>query len=239
MKYLFEIEGKLSEAVKTVLDKQDEAMNIARETRKLEGKPGYTPVKGVDYFDGQNYVALTEQDKKDIASKVVVPVVDKVIERTVEVIREQPIIKETPIDKAVWVSHEHLHSLMEESRADMDSIKKLTEGEGFVAKVMKVVLESIPIRTLQHQVSFLVNRVGDLKNQLDRISNITGGSGFNVETPAGTVDGSNVTFTVSNTPKAVIIDGLYKVEGFGYTYSGGTITVDSDAPPMVYIRSTY
>ena len=62
---------------------------------------------------------------------------------------------------------------------------------------------------------------------------------LNVETPVGTVDGSNVTFTVSNEPKYVIVDGLTRFVGFGYTYAGGTITVDALAPPVEHIRSIY
>lgn len=34
------------------------------------GKDGYTPVKGVDYFDGKDYV-LTEADKQEIANIVI------------------------------------------------------------------------------------------------------------------------------------------------------------------------
>ena len=36
------------------------------------GKDGYTPVKGIDYFDGKDYV-LTQADKQDIANMIDVP----------------------------------------------------------------------------------------------------------------------------------------------------------------------
>lgn len=62
---------------------------------------------------------------------------------------------------------------------------------------------------------------------------------LNVETPTGTVNGVNVTFTVLNTPKIVIIDGLCRFSGLGYTYASGTITVDSLIPPISFIRSIY
>lgn len=61
-------------------------------TEELKGDDGYTPEKDKDYFDGKDYV-LTEEDKKDIASKIEVPIVEKIIEK-VEVIKEQPIIVE-------------------------------------------------------------------------------------------------------------------------------------------------
>lgn len=69
----------------------------------------------------------------------------------------------------------------------------------------------------------------------------TGGSGggVNVEEPVGVVDGSNGTFTVSNTPKYIVTDGTTRFEGAGYSYSAGTITVDALVVPWAYIRSIY
>lgn len=70
------------------------------------GKDGYTPIKGKDYFDGdkgdpgKDYI-LTDKDKKDIASKIEVPVVEKIIEK-VETIIEKPIT----IDKTKTVIKE-------------------------------------------------------------------------------------------------------------------------------------
>lgn len=59
------------------------------------------------------------------------------------------------------------------------------------------------------------------------------------ETPTGTVNGVNTTFTTTNTPLFVIIDGMMRVSGQGYTYSSPTITVDALTPPTQYIRSFY
>jgi hypothetical protein len=78
--------------------------------------------------------------------------------------------------------------------------------------------------------------VGDVANvNLDSSDS----TGINIGTPVGTVDGSNTTFTVTHTPVAVIVDGMYRVAGFGYTYSAGTITVDPLAPPVQFIRYLY
>ncbi len=75
-------------------------------------KDGYTPIKDVDYFDGEtpsneklselikplipvikdgNDYVLTDEDKMEIALGINVPIVEKVIEK-VEVIRETPIV---------------------------------------------------------------------------------------------------------------------------------------------------
>lgn len=89
--------GELEERVDTVLTTAEEAIQVARETKKMKGDDGYTPVKGKDYFDGEDYV-LTAQDKKEIAGAITVPVVERVIEKTV--VREVPgetIIREIPI----------------------------------------------------------------------------------------------------------------------------------------------
>lgn len=49
------------------------------------------------------------------------------------------------------------------------------------------------------------------------------------ETPSGTVNGSNVTFTLANTPHEsesvdVFVDGLKMRSGVDYTFTGVTIT---------------
>jgi hypothetical protein len=52
---------------------------------------------------------------------------------------------------------------------------------------------------------------------------------FEQETPTGTVDGSNDTFTLSSTPHSnksvsVFLNGLMLRQGIHYTVSGSTIT---------------
>ncbi len=60
-----------------------------------------------------------------------------------------------------------------------------------------------------------------------------------IETPTGTIDGSNTAFTVVNTPIYVVVDGLQRFQGTGYTYSAPTITIINGAPPVEEIRSFY
>lgn len=66
---------------------------------------------------------------------------------------------------------------------------------------------------------------------------LPGGTGLQSETPTGTVNGSNVTFTTTNTPKFVIADGNIYVSGFGYQFAAGTITMD--IAPIRWIRDLY
>jgi len=93
--------NKIDEEINSVYLELEDAIStateIALETKKMPGEAGYTPIKGIDYEDGHDYV-LTKIDKNEIASKIKVPVVEKVIEKT-EVIHEQPIVREKEIIK--------------------------------------------------------------------------------------------------------------------------------------------
>lgn len=74
-----------------------------------------------------------------------------------------------------------------------------------------------------------------------------GGSTLTQETPTGTVNSSNNVFTVLNTPIFIVVDGMTRplvnnindINGNGFTYSAGTITVNSLVPPTSFIRSYY
>lgn len=65
------------------------------------------------------------------------------------------------------------------------------------------------------------------------------GTGLSVETPTGTVDDSNTSFTVANTPKYIVVNGAQYFSGAGYTYLAGTITLDNPVGTGGFIRSIY
>lgn len=67
----------------------------------------------------------------------------------------------------------------------------------------------------------------------------SGGSGATMEVPTGAVDSSNTVFTVIHAPLYIIVDGLVRREGKGYSYAAGTITVDPLQPPTFDIFSFY
>ena len=58
-----------------------------------------------------------------------------------------------------------------------------------------------------------------------------------VETPSGTVNGINTSFTVLHTPQFIVQDGVTYFDGEGFTLSGLNIT--TDFPPVGFIRSFY
>jgi hypothetical protein len=65
--------------------------------------------------------------------------------------------------------------------------------------------------------------------------NATAGGGATIETPTGTVNGSNATFTVSDAPQYVVADGITYFDGAGYTY--GALSITMDVAPSQYIRA--
>ena len=56
-----------------------------------------------------------------------------------------------------------------------------------------------------------------------------------VTTPTGTVNGSNVTFTVTAEPLWIVADGATYFDGAGYTYAALTVTMD--LAPSIFIRA--
>lgn len=63
----------------------------------------------------------------------------------------------------------------------------------------------------------------------------SGGSGVSVETPVGTVNALNATFTPSAEPLWMVGDGITYLAGAGYTWTGTDINMD--VPPSQYIRA--
>lgn len=66
-----------------------------------------------------------------------------------------------------------------------------------------------------------------------------GGGSINVETPTGTVDDSNVNFTVLNDPLYIVVNGAQYFESAGYSYSGGAITLSNPVGTGGFIRSIF
>ena len=62
-----------------------------------------------------------------------------------------------------------------------------------------------------------------------------GGGSTTVETPTGTVNSSNVSFTVTATPKFIVADNTTYFEGFGYSLAGLNVTME--LAPNNFIRA--
>jgi len=119
-----ELKKKLDEELLYEVDEEKIAENI------LSKVP--IPKDGEDGKDGKDYI-LTEKDKKEIASSIKVPIVEKVIEKT-EVIKEQPIItneiKEVAIadtGEEIVLKINDIESLDDDYKIDAKHIKNLKQ----------------------------------------------------------------------------------------------------------------
>jgi hypothetical protein len=118
-----------------------------------KGDDGYSPIKNKDYFDGKDYI-LTEKDKKEIATKIKVPVVEKVVEKT-EVIKEQPIITNEIKEVAVTEDREQIVEKLNKGKEDDLKIEaKQVSG-----------LDKMHTDTLNRAVSILDQRTQFLINK--------------------------------------------------------------------------
>ena len=87
--------------------------------------------------------------------------------------------------------------------------------------------------TLIGLVATLANPIGSGGS----IFGITSSSSGGFEIPVGTINGSNKVFTVSHTPKYIIVDGVTYFENYGYTLS--TLTITTDIAPVGFIKSNF
>lgn len=91
-----------------------------------------------------------------------------------------------------------------------------------------------------------INFTGNVEVTDDGFGNITvdilgggGGATLAFETPDGTIDGSNDTFTVTHTPLYIVLNGSTYFEDDGYTLSGVTITMLVVPETGSTLRSAY
>lgn len=127
-----------------------------------------------------------------------------------------------------------LELLKGDERLDISAIKGIKKSHTKLSDD----LINRAISIVDNRTSFLINKVNELQTQINNFSGGGGGS-FAIEEPTGVVDGSNTVFTVTNTPKAIVVDGLMKFETLAYTYVAPTITITDGVAPWANIRSLY
>ena len=174
-----------------------------------------TPKKGVHYNDGKDYI-LTEKDKIEIAKKIDVPIVEKVLER-VEIVKEVS----KPVDISMIAGAVSKKELEEKH-------KKILDGMALVDGRIKLIDQRWRGGG-QAKVYHDTTLSGD-GTPSNPLSVIGGGGGVSVLTISGTVDDSNVTLTAVQEPSLLVINGsLYQKTGGSITwsYSSGTITLSS------------
>lgn len=217
-KYLFDIEDQipaLTELVERM--KGDPGKDGATPVKGIDyndGQDGYTPIKGIDYEDGHDYV-LTEIDKKEIASKIKVPIVEKIIERT-EVIREQPIIKET-INKTTIENPVTVNQIVEKLNTVYDEVDPhMIKGWADLERMIRI-NANIP---KDFDVRIGVSKT-EIKGVMDRVAALESGS--TISGVSSIIAGTNITIDPVGGTGAVTINSTGGSGGSGYEPATGAV----------------
>lgn len=161
------------------------------------------PVPGKDGNDGTDYV-LTEEDKKNIAKKIKVPIVEKVIEKR-EIVKEKPIVTEI-----------------------IQKIENETTGKEIVEKVNALPIEP----SFQIDVSHIKGLEAESdKRKGTKLSGIArGGLKLIWNTVLdGTVNGVNTVFTIpTSLPSPVDNKYLVSARGVMKDVDGGDFTISNN-----------
>lgn len=142
-------------------------------------------------------------------------------------------------------TRDSLESLVGNERLDVSAIKGLEDYiqtlklgfnkvVGGTTRLLTSLLDVSIVSPTNGQVLVYNSTTGRWENQSSGAL-----SGPFIETPGGTPNGVLTTFTVTNEPKWISVDGLNKFVTTNYTYSSGTITITDGAPPVVSIMSFY
>ena len=220
----------INKMLKSKVDKYIEELNLLKKEMidKIEenvalAKNGIKELKG---DDGKDYL-LTEDDKKEIANKIKVPIVKQIIEKR-EVIKEQPInnIKEIKIENPV-TGKEIVDKVNDaKNKVLIKSIKDLPEE---LEKLQRSIREKISSRSSSKSGG---GGMGNTQHESKSVSSAT----------------TSVTTTYKIAAKGYAIMGVYYqgqmvARGVGYTVSSNRKTinllftpVDGTFIDLIYIR---
>lgn len=243
---------EISSEIGALSDNLDQALTDLNETLKKKSEEEYTfdiseeDRKKLKGDKGDNYI-LTENDKKEIASKIKVPIVEKITEKTT-VVEKIPVVTNQIIEIAKHQTATEIRDSLEmlegDERLDYTAIKgledalkkggakeiKLIGGPNgiflYVDGAKQGIMKTFNLKA-GSGISLSVSKV----NGMPTITvSATAGAGF--ETPVGLINSSNITFTVTNDPRAVILNGMWYFENDGYTYDTGTNTITMLVVPV-------
>ncbi len=110
--------------------------------------------------------------------------------------------------------------------------------------LLEAIIEKKDLKNYDDEIATLQNRTQlllQISTQRSNASSSSPGSSLSKETPTGVINDVNVTFTVSNEPFFINVNGaIYNVGDGAYaTYSGGTITLAYPVGTGGFIRSYY
>jgi len=145
-----------------------------------------------------------------------------------------------------------LELLQGEERLSVDAVRGLTEeltalrerptgARGIPSPGLRFLIDGVKKGLISNMNFKAGSNMAIAYSKVDGQDTITftasggGPGGITVETPTGTVNGSNTVFTVSAEPQWVVADGITYYDGAGYTY--GALQVTMDVPPSASIRA--
>lgn len=200
---------KMAELEKFTQQKLNEITNdfTSFKTTIKNGEPG---------MPGENYI-LSDADKLEISEKIVVPIVEKVIEKT--------IVEKTEVIREIPQVHETIHNITKEVAVPEKPLE-------IVAKIntLEEQIEPRAIKGFWKMIDTLrqeIKRISKLKSDPYLHGGGSSGGSFLAETVSGTINGSNVTFTFPTAftgSSFISLNGQTMVGGVDYTVSGTTIT---------------
>lgn len=187
------------------------------------------------------------------------PVIVDVVSEYLNTLKEENIKNKQKLEDKIESVSKSLESKVEQSLDKFWKEKKREVAKIYKPEVAEKIIDRIKGKISWHDIAQRPNIISGLahlvdvsievepsNNQVLKWSStlkrwipgtVSGGGGSSVETPSGTVNGSNTSFTVSNEPAFIIVDGITYFDGAGYTYGAGTLTIDT--PPVSFIRSIY
>lgn len=180
-----------------------------------EVEDGYTPKKGVDYFDGEPGTVGHTPTTSELQD-LIKPLIPKAVE-VAPVVTTTTIKEELTVDaKMVKMFIKVMRSLPMNDRIEITDIRN---ASSFMKDGIKYKIEE-----LMHGGAS-TSTATTLKQ----------------ETPTGTIDDSNTTFIVAHEPFYINVNGADYFVGTGSysSYAAGTITLSSAVGTGGFIRSIY
>lgn len=237
------------QAILQILELEEQYEDLKKEVSFLESKfasifptvdvlndklKNITLKKGDPGKDGEDYI-LTEEDKKEIAASITVPVVEKIVEK-VETIREIPQVTETIVKEIKEVEVFDEKKLPQYAVYYRDALELLPEGE-------KLRIEAIENLRKELDEIRALRSVGKGGAVTDKAVQFALMRSIQAVTPTGTIDGANTDFEVPSTIHAVLSFELNsRVVALGeYSIIGGarkTIRFDT-APSASYSGKSF
>jgi len=174
------------------------------------GKDGYTPRKGIDYFDGKN--GVNGLDGKTPTKRELLELIEPLIPPVVEA--KMPEIP-APVYKTEVIKEE------------------LTITEDLVKEIIKLMRrlpekDRIEIQDIRNASSFIFNGTRYKTEELMHGGSSGASSGLTILVATGTIDDSNVVFTFTQEPTLININGAFYQKTGGaitWTYLAGTVTL--------------